>query len=120
MAYFKLGVNGEGYALFVPDSYSKDEKIIGSSIRRTISGKAKRDIITTKHTFSLEFDEVTDKVVAILYAQFEKYVREGKELTFVDDEGKSYKVHWGDNFGLTDRSKNEHLLWSGTITLEEV
>lgn len=120
MNYFKLGVDGEGYTFFVPSSYSNDEKVLGSGIRRTINGTAKRDIITTKRSISLGFENLEDIEVANLYAQFEKYVRQGKKLSFFDDKGNKYFVHWGDNFGISERQKNETILWSGTINLEEV
>lgn len=118
--YFKLGVDGEGYAFFIPSSFSKPEKILGSGTRRTINGKAKRDIITTKHTFTLGFESLTVDEVANLYAQFEKYAKQGKKLSFFDDNDNKYFVHWGEEFGINERQKNGIELWSGSITLEEV
>lgn len=120
MDYFKLGVVGEGYALFLPDSYNKSEKVIGSGIRRTISGKAKRDIITTKHTITLGFENINSLEVANLYAQFDKNINMGKNLTFIDDEGNSFLVMWGDAFGIEERGKFEEIYWSGSIILEEI
>jgi hypothetical protein len=118
--YFKLGVDGEGYAFFVPSSFNKSEKILGSGIRRTINGTAKRDIITTKHGFSLGFEFLDEDEVANLYTQFEKYSKQGKKLSFIDDHGNKYFVHWGEEFGINERQKNGVELWSGSITLEEV
>lgn len=120
MTYFRLGVAGEGFSLFTPDSYNKSEKVIGSGIRRTISGKAKRDIITTKHTLSLGFENINDLEVANLYAQFERNVRQGKNLTFIDDEGNTFLVMWGEGFGIDERAKHDEIYWSGTIVLEEI
>ncbi|AKQ08210.1 hypothetical protein PP655_gp018 [Bacillus phage PBC4] len=118
--YFKLGVDGEGYAFFIPSSYSKPEKILGSGTRRTISGKGKRDIVTTKSSFTLGFESLDVDEVANLYTQFEKYSKQGKNLSFFDDSGKKYFVHWGEEFGINERIKNGVELWSGSITLEEV
>jgi hypothetical protein len=120
MNYFKLGVQGEGFSLFFPDSYSKDKKIIGSGIRRTISGKGKRDIVTTKSTINLGFEAASELETASLFAQFEKQVEQGKELTFIDDEENSFIVLWSDNFGLSERIKGSEVHWSGNIVLEEV
>lgn len=118
--YFKLGVDGEGYAFFLPSSYNKAEKILGSGTRRTINGTAKRDIITNKNTFSLGFESLDEDEVANLYIQFEKYSKQGKKLSFFDDKDNKYFVHWGEEFGINERQKNGTELWSGSITLEEV
>lgn len=121
MNYFRLGVKGEGYAFFLPDSYKNDEQVIGSTSRRTISGKLRRDIITTKHIITLGFSYMSKLETANLYAQFEKNIKEGKDLTFIDDENKEYLVAWGQpSFGLSDRGQAEEIYWSGAITLEEV
>lgn len=117
--YFKLGVDGEGYAFFFPSSYNKSEKILGSGTRRTINGTAKRDIITNKMAFSLGFDSLDEDEVANLYTQFEKYSKQGKKLSFIDDHDKKWFVHW-EEFGINERLKNGIELWSGTIQLEEV
>lgn len=121
MNYFRLGVKGEGFAFFQPDSYKNDEQIIGSQTRRTISGKLKRDVITTKRQFVLGLSYISELENANLYAQFEKNIKQGKDLTFIDDEGKEYLVAWGQqNYGLADRAQSEEVYWTGTITLEEV
>lgn len=121
MSYFKLGVNGEGFAFFVPDNYNRDVQVIGNAPRRTINGSLKRDVITTKRIVSLTFSYVTELECATLYAQFEKNINEGKNLTFVDDRGETIIVAWGQqNFGLNDRAQTEDVHWSGTIVLEEV
>lgn len=121
MNYFRLGVKGEGYAFFLPDSYKNDEQIIGSQPRRTISGRLKRDVITTKRQITLGLSYMTELENAGLYAQFEKNIREEKDLTFIDDQGKEYLVAWGQqNYGLADRGQAEEVYWSGTIILEEV
>ncbi|QJT70401.1 hypothetical protein [Microcystis phage MaeS] len=121
MAYFKLGVKGEGYTFFLPDSYKNDEQIIGTTPRRTISGKYRRDVITTKRQFTLVFSYMTELEVATIYAQFEKNIKLGKDLTFIDDQGKEYLVGWGQqNFGLNERTQSSEVHWSGTIVLEEV
>jgi hypothetical protein len=119
--YFKLGVKGEGYAFFLPDSYKNDEQIIGSQLRRTLSGKAKRDVITTKRQITLGFSYMTELETANLYAQFEKNIKQGKDLTLFDDQNREYLVMWGQqNFGLSDRNQSEEIYWSGSIILEEV
>lgn len=121
MNYFRLGVKGEGYAFFLPDSYKNDEQIIGSQSRRTISGRLRRDVITTKRQITLGFSYMSELENANLYAQFEKNIKDGKDLTFIDDTGNEYLVGWGQqNYGLADREKAEDVYWSGTITLEEV
>jgi hypothetical protein len=121
MNYFKLGVKGEGYAFFLPDSYNKETKVIGGQMRRTISGKAKRDIITTKKVFSMGFTYLSADETAALYEQFLKNIEDGKDLTFADDEGVEYTVMFaGDSFGISDRQSDEDIFWSGTINLEEV
>lgn len=121
MNYFRLGVKGEGYAFFYPDSYKKDEQIIGSTPRRTISGRYSRDVITTKYQFTLTFSYVTELENANLYAQFNNNVKEGKDLTFIDDQGEEFMVSWGQqNYGLSDRVQASEVYWSGTIVLEEV
>lgn len=121
MNYFRLGVKGEGYAFFLPDSYKNDEQIIGSTPRRTISGKLRRDVITTKRQITLGFSYMSELENATLYAQFEKNIKQGKDLTFIDDQNKEYLVSWGQqNYGLADRAQAEEVYWSGTITLEEV
>jgi len=121
MDQFKLGVKGEGYAFFLPDSYSKDTKVIGGQMRRTISGKAKREIIATKKVFVLGFTFLSADETAALYEQFDKNIEQGKDLTFADDDGIEYTVMFStDNFGISDRQSNEETYWSGTINLEEV
>lgn len=121
MNYFKLGVQGEGYAFFFPDTYKNDEQIIGSQSRRTISGKLKRDIITTKRQITLGISYITELENAMLYAQFEKNIKQGKDLTFIDDQNKEYLVLWGQqNYGMAERAQAEEVYWSGTIMLEEV
>jgi hypothetical protein len=121
MDMFKLGVKGEGYAFFLPDSYNKDTKVIGGQMRRTINGKAKRDIITTKKVFALSFTYLTADETVAIYAQFEKNILDGKDLTFADDEGIEYTVMFStDSFGISDRQAKEEVYWSGTINLEEV
>lgn len=119
--YFRLGVKGEGYAFFSPDSYKNDELIIGSSPRRTISGKLRRDVITTKRQITLTFSYMSELEVAALHSQFEKNILMGKDLTLFDDLEGEYLVAWGQqNFGLSDRAQTEVTYWSGTILLEEV
>lgn len=121
MQHFRLGVKGEGYAFFLPDSYKNDEQIIGSQPRRSISGKLKRDVITTKHQITLGLSYMTELENAGLYAQFEKNIKQGKNLTFIDDQGKEYLVAWGQqNYGLAERGQVEEVYWSGSIMLEEV
>jgi len=121
MNYFRLGVKGEGYAFLLPDSYRNDEQIIGSQPRRTISGRLKRDVITTKRQITLTFSYIGELENAGLYAQFEKNIHEGKDLTFIDDQGLEYLVAWGQqNYGLSERMQTEEVYWSGTIILEEV
>ena len=121
MNQYKLGVKGEGYAFFLPDTYNKDEQIIGNTPRRTISGKLKRDVITTKFRFTLTFSYVSELECASLYSQFEKNIKEGKDLVFIDETGDEYVVCWGQqNFGLADRTQTEDIYWNGTIVLEEV
>lgn len=121
MPQFRLGVKGEGYAFFLPDSYKKDEQIIGTQPRRTLSGKMKRDVLTTKYQITLTFSYISELECANLYAQFEKNIKQGKDLTFIDDQNKEYSVMWGQqNFGLSDRAQTEEIYWSGTIMLEEV
>ena len=113
MNYFRLGVKGEGYAFFYPDSYKKDEQIIGSTPRRTISGRYSRDVITTKYQFTLTFSYLTELENA--------NIKEGKDLTFIDDQGNEFTVSWGQqNYGLSDRVQASEVYWSGTIVLEEV
>jgi hypothetical protein len=121
MDHFRLGVKGEGYAFFLPDSFNKDTKIIGGQIRRSISGKAKRDITTIKKVFSMGFTYLSADEVAAIYEQFLKNIEDGKDLTFIDDEGNEFTVMFGgDNFGISDRQADEDIYWSGTINLEEV
>jgi len=121
MNYFRLGVKGEGYAFFLPDSYNNDEQIIGSQARRSISGKLKRDVIATKRKITMNMSYITELECASIYAQFEKNVKNGKDLTFIDDQGKEFLVSWGQqNFGLAERAQTEEVHWSGTIVLEEV
>ena len=121
MNYFRLGVRGEGFAFLLPDSYKNDEQIIGSQPRRTISGKLRRDVITTKRQITLTLSYISELECANLYVQFEKNIKQGKDLTFIDDQGKEYLVAWGQqNFGLSDRAQAEEVYWSGTIMLEEV
>jgi len=120
MTYFKLGVEGEGYAFFLPDSYRKPVKVLSSGIKRTISGKAKRDIIARKYNFEMSFEYLTQREYIKLFEMFKKNVDEGKDLIFTDDEG-TYTVLWGsDGFGLDDRKQDEEIYWSGTIILEEI
>lgn len=122
MTYFRLGVKGEGgFFFFLPDSYRKPIKILGSGIRRTISGKAKRDIITTKTSFELGFEFLGEKEYLNLYKLFDENINKGKDLVFIDDEDGEYDVVWGsDTFGLDERIKNEEIHWAGTIFLEEI
>lgn len=121
MNYFKLGVKGEGYTFFLPDSYKNDEQIIGSQPRRTISGKMRRDVITTKRQFTMSLSYMSELENLNLYIQFEKNIKQGKDLTFIDDLGEEYLVAWGQqNYGLADRAQSEEVYWSGTIVLEEV
>ncbi|AGY48343.1 hypothetical protein Slash_54 [Bacillus phage Slash] len=121
MDQFKLGVKGEGYAFFLPDSYNKDTKVIGGQMRRSISGKAKRDIITTKKVFSLGFTFLSADETAAIYEQFLKNIEDGKNLTFADDEGVEYTVMFAnDSFGISDRQAADEVFWSGNINLEEV
>jgi hypothetical protein len=121
MNYFRLGVKGEGYAFFLPDSYRNDEQIIGSQSRRTLGGKLRRDVITTKRQITISLSYISELENATLYAQFEKNIKFGKDLTFIDDQGLEYLVAWGQqNYGLADRAQAEDVYWSGTIVLEEV
>lgn len=120
MSYFKLGVQGEGFVFFLPDSYRKPLKILGSGIRRSINGTAKRDVVATKYTFELGFDYLSEKEYLNFMQIFRKNNEEGKDLTFVDDEG-TYTVLWGsDGFGLDERKPDEEIYWSGNIILEEI
>lgn len=120
MSYFKLGVEGEGYAFFLPDTYRKPIKVLGSGIRRSINGTARRDVTAKKYMFELGFEYVSEQEYLNLLAMFEKNIDEGKNLTFVDDEG-TYTVIWGsDGFGLDDRKQDNQIYWSGTIFLEEI
>ena len=120
MSYFKLGVVGEGYAFFLPDSYRKPLKVLGSGIRRSINGTAKRDVVAQKYMFELGFEHLTHNEYTNFLQIFNKNISEGKDLTFVDDEG-TYLVTWGsDGFGLDDRQQDEEIFWSGTIFLEEI
>lgn len=120
MSYFKLGVQGEGFAFFLPDSYRKPLKVLGSGIRRSINGKAKRDVISKKYMFELGFDYLSEKEYRNFLEIFKKNIDEGKNLTFIDDEG-TYTVIWGsDGFGLDDRKQDDEIYWSGTIFLEEI
>lgn len=119
--WFKLGVEGEGFIFFLPDSYSNREVILGSGIKRSISGRARRDVIATKNMISLTFDYATEDETANLYELFNRNIKRGQVLKFVDDEEKEYNVIWGgDSFGLSDRVQAEDIYWSGTIELEEV
>lgn len=121
MSYFKLGVQGEGYAFFLPDSYKNDEQVIGSAPRRTISGKLRRDVITTKRQITVTLSYISELENATLYAQFEKNIKQGKDLTFIDDSGATFIVAWGQqNYGLGERGQTENITWSGTIVFEEV
>lgn len=121
MSYFKLGVKGEGYAFLLPDSYKNDEQIIGSSPRRTISGKIRRDVITTKRQITLSFSYISELENLALYSQFEKNIKQGKDLTFIDDQDEEYLVAWGQqSYGISDRAQTEDVYYSGSIMLEEV
>lgn len=120
MVYFKLGVQGEGFTFFLPDSYRKPIKVFGSGIRRSISGVAKRDVTVRKYTFEMGFEYMTQREYLNFFEMFKKNVDEGKNLTFIDDEG-TYTVLWGsDGFGLDERKQDDDIYWSGTILLEEV
>lgn len=119
--YFKIGVQGEdGFIFFLPDNYRKLIKVLGSGIRRTINGTAKRDIITKKHTFELGFEYASEKEYLNFLEVFKKNVDQGKNLIFIDDEG-GYDVIWsGESFGLDERKQDEGIFWQGTIFLEEI
>jgi hypothetical protein len=120
MSYFKLGVQGEGFAFFLPDSYRKPLRVLGSGVRRTINGTAKRDVVAKKYTFELGFNYLSQKEYLNFLEVFSKNIDEGKNLTFVDDEG-TYTVIWGSGgFGLDDRLQDDEIFWSGTIILEEI
>lgn len=121
MSYFKLGVKGEGYAFFLPDSYKNDELIIGTTPRRTLSGRMKRDVLTTKRQITITLSYISELENANLYVQFEKNIHDEKDLTFIDDQDNEYLVMWGQqNYGLADRAQSSEVYWSGTILLEEV
>ena len=118
--YFKLGVQGEGFAFFLPDNYTKYKQIIGSEVRRSINGKAHRDVITVKHTYELSFDFLSDDEYKNFALLFLKNMN-GQDLIFVDDEGEMFNVMWGsDSFGLSSRVQFDEVYWSGTISLEEI
>ena len=117
--YFKLGSSTIGNVFFVPDGYKKSIQTIGSDVRRSINGTARRDVITYKHHFELSFscmDEYEYNNFLSLYLSFIN----GSVLTFVDDEEDSYRVIWAGDFGIEDRLQEQDIFWSGTITLEEV
>jgi len=119
MSYFQLGVEGEGFIFFLPDTYRKPIKVLGSGIRRSISGTARRDVTAIKRTFELGFNDLSHAEYLNFFEMFNKNINEGKALTFIDDEG-TYTVTWGsDGFGLDDRVQDEEIYWSGTIVLEE-
>jgi len=120
MSYFKLGVEGEGFVFFLPDTFKKPLKILGSGIRRSINGTARRDVVATKHMFELGFDFLSESEYQNFLHVFHKNVTEKKDLTFVDDEG-TYTVMWGsDGFGLDERKQDSEIFWSGVIMLEEI
>lgn len=120
MSYFMLGVDGEGYAFFQPDNYRKSPMVIGTGIRRTISGKAKQDIVAVKHSFEISFEWLSNNEQKALMAQFFKNVEDGKDLVLQDDEG-TYNVMWSGNvFGLDNRVQHGEIYWSGSILLEEI
>lgn len=120
MSDFKLGVKGEGFFFFLPDSYNKDTKIIGNQLRRTINGKASRDVTALKKNVALTFEFLDVDETAALYELFLRNIEDGKVLTFGDEE-EEFDVIWAsDSFGINDRKANEDIYWSGTITLEEV
>lgn len=118
---FKLGTEGEGYAFFLPDNYRKPLKVIGSGIRRSINGTARRDVIATKYNFEMSFDYVSENEYKNLIQLFFLNIEDGVTLKFTDDEGETYDVIWGsETFGLDERKQDEGIFWSGTILLEQV
>ena len=92
---------------------------IGSDVRRSINGTARRDVITYKHHFELSFTYMPD-------SEYENFLKiylsfcNGNTLTFVDDEGDTFNVIWAGDFGIEDRVQESEVFWTGTITLEEV
>lgn len=117
---FKLGVEGEGFFFFLPDSYNKDLQVFGSGVRRSINGTGRRDITGKKYIFQMTFEWASALDSANLFALFTKNIDEEKVLTFEDDSG-SYQVMWGgNNFGLSERKQSVDEYWSGTIILEEI
>lgn len=120
MSYFKLGVQGEGFTFFLPDSYKKSVKTLGSGVKRSINGKAKKDVIRNINTFEIGFDYLPDREYLNLYEMFRKNTEEGKDLIFEDDQD-SFIVLWGaDGFGLDDRKQDDEIFWSGVMILEEI
>lgn len=121
MSYFRLGIEGEGFHFFLPDNFSRRPNVIGTPVRRTITGSAKRDVIAIKNTFELGFADMSNQEYIIMYTIFLKNIEDGKELTFIDDEDNQYDVIWGaESFGLEERIQGKDIFWSGTIVLEEV
>ena len=117
---FSIGTTEEGFAFFLPDTYSKSNRILGSGIRRSINGTARRDVTARKNIFTLGFEDMSDSQLAQLFTVYQLCIDNSKVLTFKDDEGE-YQVIWGgDSFGISERVKGEGINWSGNIILEEV
>lgn len=118
--YFKMGVDGEGFAFFIPDSYSITKMTLGSGIRRSINGKAHQDVVAIKHKIDMSFSLLNKSEFQNFASLYLRNVEDGMDLRFIDDEENEYVVMWSGDFNINERVQDEEIYWNGTITLEEI
>jgi hypothetical protein len=119
---FKISLKDQGGAyLFLPASFDVQEVVLGSGVKRSVNGKAHRQIIRTFHRINIGLEWLNQDELLIFHHFFTKNIQEGIIVILEDDIGNSYECMWAsENFGIGERKQADDVYYSGSIMLEEL